>query len=149
MTDAVQYGPANTTFGWEGPDPNTKWGGYRQWPPTGGTLLGSPPGRHRVLRYTPKRFRGADDIPELAGERQMVAFVPAFGHRCVGVPDQPLRGVRPASGTRDAANPGWPADGLPENRGRGQLTSCHMTALDPAYVILRDQKLRLEGDVWA
>lgn len=29
--DAVQYGPANT-FGWEGPDPNTKWGGYQYRP---------------------------------------------------------------------------------------------------------------------
>lgn len=29
--DAVQYGPANT-FTWEGPDPNTKWGGYQYRP---------------------------------------------------------------------------------------------------------------------
>lgn len=29
--DAVQYGPANT-FGWEGPDPNTRWGGYQYRP---------------------------------------------------------------------------------------------------------------------
>lgn len=29
--DAVQYGPPNT-FGWEGPDPNTKWGGYQYRP---------------------------------------------------------------------------------------------------------------------
>jgi hypothetical protein len=29
--DAVQYGPANT-FGWDGPDPNTKWGGYQYRP---------------------------------------------------------------------------------------------------------------------
>lgn len=29
--DAVQYGPSNT-FGWEGPDPNTKWGGYQYRP---------------------------------------------------------------------------------------------------------------------
>lgn len=30
-SDAVQYGPANT-FGWEGPDPNTRWGGYQYRP---------------------------------------------------------------------------------------------------------------------
>lgn len=29
--DAVQYGTVNT-FGWEGPDPNTKWGGYQYRP---------------------------------------------------------------------------------------------------------------------
>lgn len=29
--DAVQYGAANT-FGWNGPDPNTKWGGYQYRP---------------------------------------------------------------------------------------------------------------------
>lgn len=29
--DAVQYGPSDT-FGWEGPDPNTKWGGYQYRP---------------------------------------------------------------------------------------------------------------------
>lgn len=29
--DAVQYGPPNS-FGWEGPDPNTKWGGYQYRP---------------------------------------------------------------------------------------------------------------------
>ena len=29
--DAVQYGEPNT-FGWEGPDPNTKWGGYQYRP---------------------------------------------------------------------------------------------------------------------
>lgn len=29
--DAVQYGPPNT-FGWEGPDPNTIWGGYQYRP---------------------------------------------------------------------------------------------------------------------
>jgi hypothetical protein len=30
-SDAVQYGTANT-FGWEGPDPNTRWGGYQYRP---------------------------------------------------------------------------------------------------------------------
>lgn len=30
-SDAVQYGPPDT-FGWEGPDPNTKWGGYQYRP---------------------------------------------------------------------------------------------------------------------
>lgn len=29
--DAVQYGPSDT-FGWEGPDPNTKWAGYQYRP---------------------------------------------------------------------------------------------------------------------
>ncbi len=29
--DAVQYGPTNT-FGWNGPDPNTEWGGYQYRP---------------------------------------------------------------------------------------------------------------------
>ena len=30
-SDAVQYGPPNT-FGWNGPDPNTKWAGYQYRP---------------------------------------------------------------------------------------------------------------------
>jgi hypothetical protein len=30
-SDAVQYGPAGA-FGWNGPDPNTKWGGYQYRP---------------------------------------------------------------------------------------------------------------------
>ena len=141
--DAVQYGPANT-FGWEGPDPNTKWGGYQYRPlaELGVSFAGAAPGS---ALYT-KTLQGLTTFLNwLANDKWWPSFQPSVIDAWASqINHCAASDLPPAPAMRQI--PAGPPTDFPKTGAEVNYNEPHMTALILRTVILRDQKLRPNGD---
>lgn len=144
--DAVQYGPPNT-FGWEGPDPNTKWGGYQYRPlpelVEAAALL--PAGAARTLAIqTAQNFIKwlAQDWAWIPNWAPWVDRFSASIER-VAAMGWAMSPVHPTFPTRPPFGP--PTD-FPKGPAEINYPEPHMAALILRSVLMLDQILRPNGD---
>lgn len=141
--DAVQYGPVNT-FGWEGPDPNPKWGGYQYRPlaELGVSFAGAAPGS---ALYT-KTLQGLTTFLNwLANDKWWPSFQPSVIDAWASQINHCAASDLPPAPAMQQIPAGPPTD-FPKTGAEVNYNEPHMTALILRTVILRDQKLRPKGD---
>lgn len=144
--DAVQYGPANT-FGWEGPDPNTRWGGYQYRPLPelieAAALLGAGVARDKAILVAQNFLKWlAQDWAWLPCWAPWADRFSASIER-VAAMGWAMSPVHPAFPERPPFGP--PTD-FPRGPAEINYPEPHMAALILRSVLMLDQILRPNGD---